>query len=103
MVSCPLVASASLVSRGRKSDNEKHIRRSLDHRSSCGDLVDDSSGGVSITGSISSMPSCLPFSWFGSQEGEREGEEKASLCLQLQFTLHDHRRQKRLPDSGQWQ
>ncbi|KAJ8011698.1 hypothetical protein DPEC_G00060950 [Dallia pectoralis] len=70
------VASASLVSRGRKSDNEKHIRRSLDHRSSCGDLVDDSSGGVSITGSISSMPSCLPFSWFGEPGREREKERK---------------------------
>ncbi|KAJ8011701.1 hypothetical protein DPEC_G00060980 [Dallia pectoralis] len=64
------------LSRGRKSDNEKHIRRSLDHRSSCGDLVDDSSSGVSITGSISSMPSCLPFSWFGERGREREKERE---------------------------
>nr|XP_029476875.1 neurabin-1-like [Oncorhynchus nerka] len=57
------------LSRGRKSEKEKNERRSLDHRGSCGDLVDNPSSGVSPSGSVTSMPSCLPFSWFGSEGG----------------------------------
>ncbi|XP_012995327.2 neurabin-1 isoform X2 [Esox lucius] len=67
------------LSRGRKSDNEKNIGRSQDLRGSCGDLVDDSSSGVSISGSVTSIPSCLPFSWFGERGREREKKEREKL------------------------
>ncbi|XP_035644691.1 neurabin-1-like isoform X2 [Oncorhynchus keta] len=67
------------LSRGRKSEKEKNERRSLDHRGSCGDLVDNPSSGVSPSGSVTSMPSCLPFSWFGERGRERLKREREKL------------------------
>eukprot|EP00063_Salmo_salar_P072062 XP_014046897.1 PREDICTED: neurabin-1-like isoform X2 [Salmo salar] len=67
------------LSRGRKSEKEKNERRSLDHRGSCGDLVGNSSSGVSPSGSVTSMPSCLPFSWFGERGRERLKKEREKL------------------------
>uniref|UniRef100_A0A4W5Q4M0 Neurabin-1 n=1 Tax=Hucho hucho TaxID=62062 RepID=A0A4W5Q4M0_9TELE len=67
------------LSRGRKSEKEKNERRSLDHRGSCGDLVDNSSSGVSPSGSVTSMPSCLPFSWFGERGRDRLKKEREKL------------------------
>ncbi|XP_053186665.1 neurabin-1-like [Scomber japonicus] len=58
-----------------KRRSQKHSRRSTNNRGSCGDLVHEPAG-VSPSGSINSMPSCLPFPWFGerSREKEEEGE-----------------------------
>ncbi|XP_071217326.1 myb-like protein X [Salvelinus alpinus] len=56
--------------RGRKSEEKKNKERPLDHRGLCVNLVEAPSGGVSP--SVSSMPSCLPFSWFGEQGREKE-------------------------------
>ncbi|KAM9427317.1 uncharacterized protein ACWYII_018983 isoform 2-T2 [Salvelinus alpinus] len=67
------------LSRGRKGEKEKNERRSLDHRGSCGDLVDNSSSGVSPSGSVTSMPSCLSFSWFGERGRERLKKEREKL------------------------
>ncbi|XP_016368476.1 neurabin-1-like isoform X2 [Sinocyclocheilus rhinocerous] len=41
-----------------------------------GELLDESSGNVSPSGSISSIPSCMPFSWFGDREKEKERERE---------------------------
>ncbi|XP_041697011.2 neurabin-1 [Coregonus clupeaformis] len=60
--------------RGRKSEEKKNKERSLHHRGLCVDLVDDPSSGVSP--SVSSMPSWLPFSWFGERGREREKKKK---------------------------
>ncbi|XP_040912113.1 neurabin-1-like [Toxotes jaculatrix] len=57
-----------------KRRSEKHSRRSMNNRGSCGDLVDEPTG-VSPSGSITSMPSCLPFPWFGEKGREKEEEE----------------------------
>ncbi|XP_071376602.1 neurabin-1-like [Centroberyx affinis] len=59
---------------GRRSRSEKKSRRSMDNRGSCGDLVDEPTG-VSPSGSVTSMPSCLPFPWFGERGREKEGED----------------------------
>ncbi|GLD51122.1 neurabin-1-like isoform X1 [Lates japonicus] len=60
-----------------KRRSEKNSRRSMSNsRGSCGDLVDEPAG-VSPSGSVTSMPSCLPFPWFGErgrEKGEEEGE-----------------------------
>ncbi|XP_029380604.1 neurabin-1-like [Echeneis naucrates] len=56
-----------------KRRSEKLNRRSMNNRSSCGDLVDEPTG-VSPTGSVTSMPSCLPFPWFGERGREKEVE-----------------------------
>ncbi|XP_067297579.1 neurabin-1 isoform X3 [Pseudorasbora parva] len=59
------------------------LRGSIGSRGS-GDLLDESSGNVSPSGSITSIPSCMPFSWFGDKEkGKEKGREKersASSC-----------------------
>ncbi|XP_036821959.1 neurabin-1 isoform X4 [Oncorhynchus mykiss] len=73
----PDISLRKSLSRGRKS--EKDERRSLDHRGSCGDLVDNPSSGVSPSGSVTSMPSCLPFSWFGERGRERLKREREKL------------------------
>ncbi|XP_029929721.1 uncharacterized protein LOC115374760 isoform X2 [Myripristis murdjan] len=60
---------------GRRSRSEKKSRDSISNRASCGDLVDGPTG-VSPSGSVTSMPSCLPFPWFGERGREKEGEEE---------------------------
>ncbi|XP_067330321.1 neurabin-1-like isoform X2 [Channa argus] len=54
-----------------KRRSEKQSRRSMNNRGSCGDLVDEPTG-ISPTGSVTSMPSCLPFPWFGERGREKE-------------------------------
>ncbi|XP_041660285.1 neurabin-1-like [Cheilinus undulatus] len=54
-----------------KRRSEKHRKRILNNRASCGDLVDEPTGG-SPSGSVSSMPSCLPFPWFGERGRDKE-------------------------------
>lgn len=58
-----------------KRRSEKKSRKSMNSRSSCGDLVDELVG-VSPTGSVTSMPSCLPFPWFGEKSTEKDEEEE---------------------------
>ncbi|XP_026168395.1 neurabin-1-like isoform X2 [Mastacembelus armatus] len=57
-----------------KRRSEKHSRRSISNSGSVGDLVDEP--GVSPTGSVTSMPSCLPFPWFGERGREKEEVER---------------------------
>ncbi|XP_061696498.1 neurabin-2-like isoform X2 [Syngnathoides biaculeatus] len=56
-----------------KRKSEKLQRRSMNSRASCGDLVDEPSE-VSSSGSVTSMPSCLPFTWFGERVRDKEEE-----------------------------
>ncbi|XP_061549400.1 neurabin-1-like isoform X2 [Phycodurus eques] len=56
-----------------KRKSEKLQRRSMNSRASCGDLVDEPAE-VSPSGSVTSMPSCLPFTWFGERGREKEVE-----------------------------
>ncbi|XP_052401249.1 neurabin-1 isoform X2 [Carassius gibelio] len=51
------------------------LRGSVGSRGS-GELLDESSSNVSPSGSISSIPSCMPFSWFGDREKEKERERE---------------------------
>uniref|UniRef100_A0A8C5EWJ1 Neurabin-1-like n=1 Tax=Gouania willdenowi TaxID=441366 RepID=A0A8C5EWJ1_GOUWI len=62
-----------------KRRSEKKNRKSINDRGSLGDLVDDPDG-ISPSSSVASMPSCLPFPWFG--EREREKEEELEPCRQ---------------------
>ncbi|XP_029310096.1 LOW QUALITY PROTEIN: neurabin-1-like [Cottoperca gobio] len=67
-----------------KRRSEKLSKRSINNRGSHGDLVDEPTG-VSPSGSITSMPSCLPFPWFGERgrekavDGERGRERLRSV------------------------
>ncbi|KAF4118687.1 neurabin-1 isoform X3 [Onychostoma macrolepis] len=60
--------------KGKKRDSIT-LRGSVGSRGS-GELLDESSGNVSPSGSISSIPSCMPFSWFGDREKEKERERE---------------------------
>ncbi|XP_076159762.1 uncharacterized protein ppp1r9alb isoform X1 [Alosa pseudoharengus] len=64
--------------KGRKQERDA-LRGSLESSRGSGDLLDVSSGNMSPTGSVSSVPSCMPFSWFGDKEREREKDKEQSL------------------------
>ncbi|XP_042285839.1 neurabin-1-like isoform X2 [Thunnus maccoyii] len=99
-----------------KRRSEKHSRRSMNNRGSCGDLVDEPAG-VSPSGSVTSMPSCLPFPWFGErgrdkeEEGERGRERLRSVSSSsLPYLTTTGRRDQTLDDdpvptnnNNQWQ
>lgn len=38
------------------------------------DLLEESGGNLSPAGSVSSIPTCMPFSWFGDKDKEREDD-----------------------------
>ncbi|KAL4656647.1 neurabin-1-like isoform X2 [Arapaima gigas] len=55
--------------KGKKHDKEA-MRASIGSRGS-GDLLEESSGNLSPAESMSSIPSCMPFSWFGDRDKEQ--------------------------------
>ncbi|KAM8726886.1 uncharacterized protein AB9X84_000790 isoform 1-T1 [Acanthopagrus schlegelii] len=99
-----------------KRRSEKHRKRSITNsRGSCGDLVDEPAG-VSPSGSITSMPSCLPFPWFGERGREKEEVERGRERLRsvssssLPYLTTTGRRDQTLDDdpvpsnnNNQWQ
>ncbi|XP_036396667.1 neurabin-1-like [Megalops cyprinoides] len=62
--------------KGKKQDKEA-LRTSIDSRGSR-DLLDESGGNVSPSQSVTSVPSCMPFSWFGDRDRDRDREQAAS-------------------------
>ncbi|XP_028283431.1 neurabin-1-like [Parambassis ranga] len=56
-----------------KRRSERRSRKSVSSRGSYGDLVDEPAQ-VSPSDSVTSMPSCLPFPWFGERGREKEEE-----------------------------
>ncbi|TSK17966.1 Neurabin-1 [Bagarius yarrelli] len=68
--------------KGRKQ--EKEVQRGSVGSRSSREVVDESSENASPSDSVSSIPSCMPFSWFGdrerSRDREREKEQSISSC-----------------------
>nr|XP_023683755.1 neurabin-1-like isoform X2 [Paramormyrops kingsleyae] len=58
--------------KGKKQDKEA-LRASIGSRGSA-DLLEESGGNLSPAGSVSSIPTCMPFSWFGDKDKEREDD-----------------------------
>nr|XP_046263829.1 neurabin-2-like [Scatophagus argus]XP_046263830.1 neurabin-2-like [Scatophagus argus] len=99
-----------------KRRSNKHCKRSIKNSGSCGELVDEPTG-VSPSGSVTSMPSCLPFPWFGErgrekeEEGERGRERLRSVSSSsLPYLTTTGRRDQTLDDepvptnnNNQWQ
>lgn len=52
------------------------------------ELVDDSSGNASPSDSVSSIPSCMPFSWFGDRERSRDREREKEQSLSSSSLPH---------------
>lgn len=97
-----------------KRRSEKQRKRSLNNRGSCGDLLDDPAA-VSPSDSVTSMPSCLPFPWFGEQGRTKEEIERGRERLRsvssnsLPYLTTTGRRDETLDDdpvptnNNQWQ
>ncbi|KAM9344093.1 neurabin-1 isoform 2-T2 [Pholidichthys leucotaenia] len=56
--------------KGKKHDKES-MRASLDSRGSA-ELLEESGGNISPADSMTSIPTCMPFSWFGDKDRDRE-------------------------------
>ncbi|XP_068185588.1 neurabin-1 isoform X2 [Antennarius striatus] len=63
--------------KGKKHDKEA-MRASLDSRGSA-ELLEESGGNVSPADSMTSIPTCMPFSWFGDKERDKDREPSSSL------------------------
>nr|XP_023010356.1 neurabin-2 isoform X2 [Maylandia zebra] len=99
-----------------KRRSEKRSRTSVSNRASSDDLLDEPAE-VSPSGSVTSMPSCLPFPWFGERgrEKEEEGESRRERLRSvssssLPYLTTSGRRQQTLDDdpvptnnNNQWQ
>nr|XP_046259334.1 neurabin-1 isoform X2 [Scatophagus argus] len=62
--------------KGKKHDKEA-MRASLDSRGSA-ELLEESGGNLSPAESMSSIPTCMPFSWFGDKDRDRDREPSSS-------------------------
>uniref|UniRef100_A0A3Q3VN19 Neurabin-1 n=1 Tax=Mola mola TaxID=94237 RepID=A0A3Q3VN19_MOLML len=62
--------------KGKKYDKEA-MRASLDSRGSA-ELLEESGGNLSPAESLTSIPTCMPFSWFGDKERDRDREPSSS-------------------------
>ncbi|XP_029566998.1 neurabin-1 isoform X3 [Salmo trutta] len=56
--------------KGKKHDKEA-MRASLDSRGSA-ELLEESGGNLSPSESMTSIPTCMPFSWFGDRDRDKE-------------------------------
>uniref|UniRef100_A0A8C2EXM8 Neurabin-1 n=1 Tax=Cyprinus carpio TaxID=7962 RepID=A0A8C2EXM8_CYPCA len=62
--------------KGKKLSKEA-MRASLDSRGSA-ELLEESGARVSPSESVTSIPTCMPFSWFGEKDKERDREPSSS-------------------------
>ncbi|XP_033875735.2 neurabin-1-like isoform X1 [Acipenser ruthenus] len=65
---------------GKGKKDKESLRSSMGSRGS-GDLLEDSGGNMSPAESMSSIPTCMPFSWFGDSH-----KEPASSSTSLHYT-----------------
>ncbi|GAA6108117.1 neurabin-1 isoform X1 [Tachysurus ichikawai] len=62
--------------KGKKHDKEA-MRASLDSRGSA-ELLEETGPNISPSESLASIPTCMPFSWFGDKDKERDREPSSS-------------------------
>ncbi|XP_040912366.1 neurabin-1 isoform X2 [Toxotes jaculatrix] len=62
--------------KGKKHDKEA-MRASLDSRGSA-ELLEEPGGNLSPAESMTSIPTCMPFNWFGDKERDRDREPSSS-------------------------
>ncbi|XP_034042956.1 neurabin-1 isoform X2 [Thalassophryne amazonica] len=62
--------------KGKKQDKEA-LRISLDSRGSA-ELLEESEGNLSPAESMTAIPTCMPFSWFGDKEKDKDRDREPS-------------------------
>ncbi|XP_072253145.1 neurabin-1 isoform X2 [Leuresthes tenuis] len=72
--------------KGKKHDKEA-MRASLDSRGSA-ELLEESGGNLSPADSMTSIPTCMPFSWFGDKDRDRD-REPSSSSSSLPYAAND--------------
>ncbi|XP_065149299.1 neurabin-1 isoform X2 [Paramisgurnus dabryanus] len=70
-----------------KKQNKESMRASLDSRGSA-ELLDEPGVRVSPSESMTSIPTCMPFSWFGDKDKEKDRASSSSSSLP--YTTADH-------------
>ncbi|XP_069009923.1 neurabin-2 isoform X2 [Embiotoca jacksoni] len=74
--------------KGKKHDKEA-MRASLDSRGSA-ELLEESGGNLSPADSMTSIPTCMPFSWFGDKDRDRDRDrEPSSSSSSLPYTANE--------------
>ncbi|XP_047193324.1 neurabin-1 isoform X2 [Scophthalmus maximus] len=63
--------------KGKKQHDKEAMRASLDSRGSA-ELLDEPGGNLSPAESMTSIPTCMPFTWFGDKERDRDREPSSS-------------------------
>ncbi|PWA31317.1 hypothetical protein CCH79_00002769 [Gambusia affinis] len=63
--------------KGKKDKEKEALRASLDSRGSA-ELLEESGGNLSPAESMTSVPTCMPFSWFGDKDRDRDREPSSS-------------------------
>lgn len=63
--------------KGKKDKDKEAMRASLDSRGSA-ELLEESGGNLSPAESMTSVPTCMPFSWFGDKDRDREPSSSSS-------------------------
>ncbi|XP_020787552.1 neurabin-1 isoform X1 [Boleophthalmus pectinirostris] len=63
--------------KGKKQQDKEAMRASLDSRGSA-ELLEESGGNLSPAESMTSVPTCMPFSWFGDKDRDRERDPSCS-------------------------
>ncbi|XP_035390879.1 neurabin-1 isoform X3 [Electrophorus electricus] len=74
---------------GKGQKQEKDTPRSSVGSRGSAELVGEFGGNVSPSDSASSVPSCMPFSWFGDRERGREKEPSLSSCSLPQTPMEE--------------
>ncbi|XP_015257004.1 PREDICTED: neurabin-1-like isoform X2 [Cyprinodon variegatus] len=63
--------------KGKKDKDKEAMRASLESRGSA-ELLEESGGNLSPAESMTSVPTCMPFSWFGDKDRDREPSSSTS-------------------------
>uniref|UniRef100_A0A3B3X5Z2 PDZ domain-containing protein n=1 Tax=Poecilia mexicana TaxID=48701 RepID=A0A3B3X5Z2_9TELE len=63
--------------KGKKDKEKEALRASLDSRGSA-ELLEESGGNLSPAESMTSVPTCMPFSWFGDKDRDRDRDREPS-------------------------
>ncbi|XP_060944809.1 neurabin-1 isoform X2 [Limanda limanda] len=64
--------------KGKKQQDKDAMRQSLDSRGSAELLDEPGAGNLSPAESMTSIPTCMPFTWFGDKERDRDREPSSS-------------------------